>query len=142
MQVRDVMTRDAECIRPEDTLQKAAQKMKALDCGCLPVCDNNRLTGMITDRDIIIRSVAEGRDPATQRTREVMTPKVIACTEDQDVAEAAQLMRENQIRRLPVLGQDRQIVGIVSLGDLALEAHDEHLVGSTLEGVSEPGQPW
>ena len=141
MRVSEVMTRDAECIGPDATLQQAAEKMKSLDVGSLPVCDNDRLAGMLTDRDITVRSVSDGHDPRTDRVRDAMTPKVISCSEDQDIAEAAKLMKENQIRRLPVLNRAKRLVGIVSLGDLAAETHDEQLAGSTLEAVSEPSQP-
>jgi len=141
MQVSEVMTRDAECIGPDATLQQAAEKMKSLDVGSLPVCDNDRLAGMLTDRDITVRSVSDGHDPRTARVRDAMTPKVIHCCEDEDVTEVAKLMKENQIRRLPVLNRNKRLVGIVSLGDLAVETNDEQLAGSTLEGVSEPSRP-
>ena len=141
MRVSEVMTRGVECVGPDATLQEAAAKMKSLDVGPLPVCDNDRLVGMVTDRDITVRSVSDGHNPRTDRVRDAMTPKVIYCSEDQDIAEAAKLMKENRIRRLPVLNRDKRLVGIVSLGDLAVETHDEQLAGSTLEAVSEPGQP-
>ena len=117
MQVKDVMTRGAECVRPEATLQEAAQKMKSLDVGPLPVCDNDRLAGMLTDRDIVVRAVAEGKDPRTAKVREAMTPEVVYCSEDDDVADVARLMNEKQVRRLPVLDCNRRLVGIVSLCD-------------------------
>ena len=139
MQVSKVMTRDAECVRPDTTLQEAARKMRDLDVGPLPVCgDNDRLVGMITDRDITVRAVAEARDPRTTTVQDVMTPDVVYCFEDQDVQEAARLMRENQVRRLVVLNRDKRLVGIVSLGDLAVETGDEKLAGRTLEHVSLP----
>jgi CBS domain-containing protein len=112
--------------------------MKGLDVGALPVCDHDRLAGMITDRDIVLRALAEGRDPKTTRVREAMTEGVTYCFEDDDVAEAARLMREKQIRRLIVLNRDKRLAGIVSLGDLAVETHDSHLAGHTLEEVSQP----
>ncbi len=139
MQVQQVMTRDAECISPEATLTEAARRMRELDVGALPVCDNDRLVGMVTDRDIAVRSVAEGHDPRVHRVREAMTPQLFSCREDEDVTAVARLMKEKQIRRIPVLNRDKRLVGIVSLGDLAVEVHDEHLVGSTLETISEPG---
>src|SRR5688500_13378118 len=114
MRVSDVMTRGAECVGPDATLQEAASRMKALDVGSLPVCDNDRITGMVTDRDITIRAVAEGKDPRTARVREVMTPGVHYCFEDQDVAEAARIMKAQQVRRLPVLSRDKRLVGLVS----------------------------
>jgi len=139
MQVKDVMTRGAQCVGPDDTLQQAARKMKDLDVGPLPVCDHDKLAGMLTDRDIVVRAVAEGRDPATTRVRDVMTPGVCACFEEDDIGEAAKLMREKQIRRLVVLNRDKRVAGIVSLGDLATETQDERLAGRTLEHVSRPG---
>jgi CBS domain-containing protein len=142
MRVTDVMTRGVECVRPGVSLQEAARKMRDLDIGPLPVCgDGNRLVGMLTDRDITVRAVADGLDPKTARVQDVMTPDIIYVTEDQDVTEAARLMREHQIRRLVVLDNDKRLVGIVSLGDLAVDTHDEELAGATLEAVSEPAEP-
>jgi len=138
MQVSDVMTRNAECARPDDTLQQAARKMRDLDVGALPVCGNDeRLAGMITDRDITIRAVAEGWDARGKRVGDILTEGISWCFEDQDVEEAARMMRERQIRRLVVLNRDKRLVGIVSLGDLAVETGDQHLAGRTLERVSE-----
>jgi CBS domain-containing protein len=139
MHVKEIMTRGVECTRPEATLQETAEKMRDLDIGPMPVCgDNDRLLGMITDRDIAVRSVAEGQDPRNTRVKDIMTPHVVWCFEDQDVKEAARLMKENQVRRLLVLNRDKRLVGIVSLGDLAIETGDDKLAGSTLEAVSEP----
>jgi CBS domain-containing protein len=139
MQVKSVMTRGAECIGPASSLQEAARKMKDLDVGVLPVCgDNDRLAGMITDRDITVRAVAAARDPRTTTVKDVMSLEVVYCFEDDDVQEAARLMKEHQIRRLVVLNGDKRLVGVVSLGDLAVETGDEHLAGSTLEKVSLP----
>lgn len=138
MQVKDVMTRGAECVRPDATLQEAAQKMKSLDVGPLPVCDNDRLVGMLTDRDITVRAIAEGKDPRATQVRDAMTAGISYCFEDDDVANAAGLMKEKQIRRLVVLNRDKRLAGIVSLGDLAVETGDEHLAGETLERVSQP----
>src|SRR5690242_2022236 len=98
MWIRDIMTRDVECVGPDDTLQEAALKMKELDVGPMPVCDHDRIAGMLTDRDITIRAVAEGRDPRSTRVRDVMTRDVVACCEDDAVEEAARLMQERQIR--------------------------------------------
>src|SRR3954468_16285117 len=142
MQVKEVMTRGAECTRPSATLQEAARKMRDLDVGPLPVCgDNDRLVGMLTDRDITVRAVAEGQDPKTARVEDVMTPDVTYCFEDQDVAEAARLMEEKQIRRLVVLNRDKRLVGIVSLGDLAVKTGDKEVSGAALGQVSEPAEP-
>jgi CBS domain-containing protein len=139
MLVRDVMTEGAECVRLSTSLQQAARRMKALDVGPLPVCgDRDRLLGMVTDRDIIVRGVAAGCDPRTTAVKEVMTPDVVYCFEDQDVQEAARLMQEHQIRRLVVLNRDKRLTGIVSLGDLAVETGDARLAGKTVEQVSMP----
>jgi CBS domain-containing protein len=145
MWVREVMTPHVEVIHPDATLREAAQKMQSLDVGPIPVCDGDRLQGMLTDRDITVRATAEGRDPNSTRVRDVMTPDVGYCFEDQDVQDAARLMEERQLRRLVVLNRDKRLVGIVSLGDLAVQTDDEELGGEelseTLSGVSMPSQP-
>ena len=142
MQVNEVMTRGVACVRPNDTIAAAAQKMKDLDVGVLPVCgDHDRLVGMITDRDITTRATAGCCDPGGTCVRDAMTPHIVYVFEDQDVKEAARLMEENQIRRLVVLNRDLRLVGIISLGDLAVKTRDEGLSGETLEQVSEPAQP-
>jgi CBS domain-containing protein len=141
MQVREVMTRGAECTLPDATVREAAVRMQTLDVGSLPVCENDRLVGMITDRDLTIRTTAAGADPNDARVRDAMTPQIYYCFEDQDVAEAARMMKEKQVRRLPVLSREKRMVGIVSLGDLAVETHDDLLAGNTLEAVSEPAEP-
>ncbi len=141
MHVSDVMTRGAECIRPEATLQEAAERMKKLDVGSLPVCENDRLVGMLTDRDMVLRAVAEGQDPKSARVDSAMTPNLVYCFEDQDVADAARIMKDQQIRRLVVLNRDKRLCGIVSLGDLAVDTGDQKLAGETLERISEPASP-
>jgi CBS domain-containing protein len=141
MKVKDVMTKGAECVTPSTSLQEAARKMKNLDVGPLPVCEGDHLVGMITDRDITVRATAEALPPRLGQVRDVMTPDVVYCFEDQDVQEAARLMQEHQIRRLVVLNRDKWLAGIVSLGDLAVETGDEKLAGETLEQVSEPASP-
>jgi len=136
------MTRGVECVRPDDNIAAAAQKMKDLDVGALPVCgDDDRLKGMITDRDITVRATADCCDAGGTCVREVMTPNIVYVIEDQDVTEAARLMKEKQIRRLAVLNRDKRLVGIVSLGDLALDSRDDELTGATLEAISEPAAP-
>src|SRR5205814_10585128 len=127
---------------PNATLQQAAAKMKSLDIGPLPVWDdNNRLVGLLTDRDVTVRATAEGEDPTAVCVSVVMTPEIFYCFEDQLVGEAAHLMEEQQVRRLVILNRDKRLVGIVSLGDLAVETGDEQLAGNTLEAVSEPNRP-
>jgi len=141
MQLKDVMTRDIEVVHPNATLEEAAAKMDTLDVGPLPVCDGNRLVGMVTDRDITVRATAAGKDPRTTKVREVMTDNVVYCFDDDDTNEAARLMEEQQIRRLVVLDRDKQLVGIVSLGDLAVATQDDQLSGEVLERISEPAEP-
>jgi len=139
MLVKDVMTTRPECVGPDDTLQRAAERMKARDIGPLPVCDNDRLTGMLTDRDIVVRCVAEGKDPRTAKVRDAMSEGVTYCFEDDDVKEAARLMREKQVRRILVLNRDKRLTGIVSLGDIAVDTGgDKQVTGKTLEAVSRP----
>ena len=139
MQLKDLMSREVEVIHPNATIAEAAQRMEALDVGPLPVCDGERLVGMLTDRDITVRATAAGQDPNTTPVREVMTPDVLYCFEDQDAEEAATLMEDHQIRRLPVLNRDHRLVGIVALGDLALEL-DRETSGEVLEQVSQPAK--
>jgi CBS domain-containing protein len=141
MRVSEVMTRGAECTHPDSTVREAAIRMMALDVGSLPVCENDRLIGMVTDRDVTVRTTAAGADPNDARVRDAMTPDVHFIFDDEDVADAARLMKDKQVRRLPVLSRDKRMVGIVSLGDLAVETQDEQLVGNTLEAVSEPAEP-
>lgn len=141
MLVRDVMTPHAECVSPDDTLQEAARKMRLLDVGPLPVCDHDRVVGIITDRDITVRATAEGLDPKTAKVRQAMTEGIDYCFEDDDIAEAEQLMAERQVRRLPVMSRDKRLVGIVSLGDLATKDNYPDRPGEVLREVSEPAEP-
>ena len=140
MQLKDVMTPGVEVIAPEASIYEAAEKMSHLDVGPLPVCDGERLVGMLTDRDITVRAVAAGRDPRMTQVRDVMTPDVVYGFEDQDVQDAVRLMEQYQIRRLPVLNRSKRLVGIVSLGDLAVHPGNQPLAGEVLEQVSEPGK--
>ena len=139
MQLKDVMTPGVEVIAPEASIYEAAQKMRHRDVGPLPVCDRERLIGMLTDRDITVRAVAAGRDPLTTLVRDVMTPDVVYGFDDQDVQDAARLMAQYQIRRLPVLNRNKQLVGMVALGDLAVHPGTQPVTAEVLEQVSEPG---
>jgi CBS domain-containing protein len=118
------MTLDVEAIRPNDTLRTAAKMMADLDAGILPVGENDRLVGMITDRDITVRAVAEGRDPDKTTVRDTMTDEVRYCFADESPEEVARKMSAWQVRRLPVLSRDKRLVGIVALGDLVIGAED------------------
>ncbi|HLF26709.1 MAG TPA: CBS domain-containing protein [Anaerolineae bacterium] len=141
MELKQIMTRDVAVVRPNAPVREAAEKMKTLDIGALPVCTGRRMVGMLTDRDITLRVVAEGRDPMNTRAEAVMTPDVTYCFEDQDVAEAAALMAEQQIRRLPIINRDKELVGILSLGDLAVDTNQAMLAGDVLEDISQPAKP-
>ena len=138
MQVKDVMTRNVEVVAPGDTLEQAARKMQELDVGPMPVCEGNRVVGMLTDRDITVRATAAGCDPKSTLVADVMTQEVIACREDDDVRDAARLMEEKQVRRILVLSREGDLRGIVSLGDLATTAPHQARSGDVLEQVSQP----
>lgn len=135
--IREIETANPEVTRPDSSLMEAARRMRELDVGALPVCEGQRLIGMVTDRDITIRGTAAGCDPRNTPVRDIMTQEVICCFEDQEVQDAARVMEERQIRRLPILDQNHRLVGMVSLGDLALRTTDGLLVAEVLERVSE-----
>ena len=138
MRVSEVMSRNVEVARPQDSIQSVARRMAEIDVGSLPVCDGERLQGMITDRDIVVRALAEGRSFETP-VSEVMTAEVEYVRADDDVKAAAEKMADSQIRRLPVLDDDRRLVGIVALGDLAGQVKDK-TAGQTLEDICEPNR--
>jgi CBS domain-containing protein len=121
--IRDVMSKDFKFVTPETSVQEAAQKMRDLDFGFLPVGENDKLIGMITDRDIVIRSSAKGQNPSSTPVRDVMTAKTYYCYDDQSVEEICDNMSEIKVRRLPVVNRDKRLVGVVSLGDVAQAAH-------------------
>jgi CBS domain-containing protein len=132
------MTRDVRLIKPDQSIREAARAMAELDIGVLPVEENDRLVGMITDRDITVRAVAQGLGPDTP-VREVMSPEVKYCFEDQSIDEVTESMGENRIRRLPVLNRDKRLVGILSLGDLAIDETAQDEAGEALGRISRPG---
>ena len=138
MLIKEIMTTDVEVIEPESSINEAAKKMRSLDVGSLPVCDGRRLLGIVTDRDITIRATAEARNPDNTPVRDCMSPEVAYCFEDQDVQDAERLMEEKQIRRLPVLTRDKQLAGIVALGDLATKTGDVEQIGRAVREISEP----
>jgi CBS domain-containing protein len=137
MRIAEVMTRDVRVARPDQTIQGVARMMADVDAGVIPVSEGDRLVGMITDRDIAIRAVAEGRGPQTT-VREVMSPEVKYCFEDEDTEHVAQNMAEIQVRRLPVVNRDKRLVGIVALGDLAV-MEGSRIAGEAVSGISQPG---
>ncbi|KXF78453.1 inosine-5-monophosphate dehydrogenase [Paramesorhizobium deserti] len=136
MQVQEIMTHGADVIDPNTTIRDAARRMRADNVGALPVGENDRLVGMVTDRDIAMRAVAEDRPAGNTSVREVMSEHVYYCFEDQDVDEVAEYMAEHQVRRLPILNRNKRLVGIVSLADFARSGMDA--VKAALSGISQP----
>jgi CBS domain-containing protein len=136
--VADVMSKDVKLASPDDTVQQAARLMAEEDTGALPVGENDRLLGMVTDRDLAVRAVAAGKDPAKTKLREVMSGEPRYVFEDEPVERAAASMAEQQVRRLAVLNRDKRLVGVLSLGDLTREAVGG-AAGDALTGVSRPG---
>jgi CBS domain-containing protein len=137
--IADIMTTDVQVVGPDDTLQRAAQLMDQLNVGSLPVCDGKHLLGMVTDRDITIRGTAMNLAPDHARVSAVMTTEVEFCTDDQDAQEVLLLMGKAQVRRLPVINVDRQLVGIVALGDLATRQPGP--VDEAVSAISTPSEP-
>ena len=137
MKISEVMTRSVETVSPDQTAKEAASFMLRAEAGSIPVCENDRVIGMITDRDIAVRGVAEGLGPDA-RVRDLMSKGVVCAHEDDDLDEVARRMSNEQVRRLPVLDSNERLVGIVSLGDLSRET-DGETAHHALEGVSAPG---
>lgn len=139
MKTAEIMTPRIAYAGEEDTLMSATQKMRDIDVGVLPVKDgNDQLAGVLTDRDIVVRAVAQGKLPAATQVREVMTPGAISCGAAQEVEEALEIMKQEQIRRLIVLDGNHIAVGIVALGDLARKVPDKQLAGRAVEEISKP----
>lgn len=141
MKIHEIMTREPRCVRPTDSLAQAALVLRDLDVGSVLVCENDRIVGILTDRDISIRAVAEGRDPHRTPVRDVMSTDVSFVFDTDDIQAAVEHFERDQVRRLPVLSSaDKRLVGIVSLGDLAVDA-DARLGGEVLREVSTPAHP-
>lgn len=133
----DVMNPDVHVISPEATLKEAAMQMRDGDFGMMPVGENDRMIGAISDRDIAVRAIAEGKPPTT-KVREVMSDGIVWAYESDSLESAARIMSDHQIRRLPVVNADKRLVGIVALGDFAVESTDIEAVGATLSEISMP----
>jgi CBS domain-containing protein len=138
MKIREFMSRDVRTISPDRSIRDAAQVMSAMDLGALPVGEDDRLVGMITDRDIAVRAIAEGRD-CDSPIRDIMSPEVMYCFDDEDAAHVSANMGEIQVRRLPVLDRNKRLVGIVSLGDLACNGTAPKHLSKALNGISRQG---
>ncbi|MDQ3060205.1 MAG: CBS domain-containing protein [Pseudomonadota bacterium] len=140
--VSQIMTRGVRSMRASDNIVAAAQAMEELNVGVIPVCDGDRLIGMVTDRDIIVRGVAQERDAKTTRLADVMSTNVRTVHEDEDVQDVLSEMADSQIRRIPVVDDDERLIGIVSLGDIAAKnSGNESDVAMSLEGISSPAEP-
>ena len=140
MKIREMMTKETRSVSPDTPVIEVAGLMRLHDIGVVPVLDGQKVVGMLTDRDIVIQVVADGDDPRTTTVGEVMSNGSISVFDDQDVDEAVELMQKYQVRRLPVLDRASKLVGIVSLGDIAVDVH-AGLSGKVLKDVSEPAVP-
>lgn len=137
MTLKDVMTRDVDVLEPRATIGEAAKLMRESDIGAIPVCDGSSIQGVVTDRDMVTRGIAQGLD-ANSPIEKVMTTKVEWLFEDHDLVKAAELMQQKQIRRIVVVDRNKKLVGMLSLGDVARSLGDQNVKGQTLEAVSEP----
>ena len=137
MKVRECMSHDVQVANPRQTIAEAARMMAECDAGVLPVGESDRLVGMITDRDIVIRAVAKNLGPATAIRDAMSNDQVLYCFEDDDVADVAENLAEQQVRRLPVLNRDKRLVGIISIGDIAKAT--ERKAGEAVAGITRPG---
>jgi len=140
-QICDVMTRDVKVLAPSDSIRRAAECMDEMNIGVVPVCDGERVIGMVTDRDIAVRAVAAGKSADSTPVSDVMSEHVRWCYDDQSIDEVMEEMCDSQIRRLPVIDHQRHLVGIVSLGDVATRGSDQRRVGETLKDISTPSEP-
>lgn len=137
MRIRDIMTKDVATLRSDDTIERAARLMKQYDVGSIPVCTDDKIIGIITDRDIAVRSVAPGQ-VSEQRVGDVMSTNLVIGNPDMDVQDAASIMSDRQIRRLPIV-ENSSLVGIVSLGDISLESSTRGSAEEALKNISKPG---
>ncbi|HYR82553.1 MAG TPA: CBS domain-containing protein [Terriglobia bacterium] len=135
MKVSEIMSTSVECVSPDTGIKDIALKMKSLDVGFIPICENDRLVGTVTDRDIVLRGVAAGRDLNTTKARELMTKDIVWCFEDEDVKAVAKKMREKEVRRMLILNRDKRLVGVVSIGDVSQV--EEKVSGQTLHEITE-----
>ena len=135
MKVKDMMHRGAEFVAPNATLQQIAKKMRDFDVGAIPVCDKGKPVGIVTDRDLAIRALANGKDPAKVEAREVMSQNVVFCRDSEEAEDALRIMEDNQVRRLPVLDEGDKLIGMVSLGDIS-HALSQEMTGEVTRAVS------
>jgi CBS domain-containing protein len=140
LKIKEIMTDQIACVQPQTSVVETAQLMQKHDVGAIPVCEGEKVLGIVTDRDIVVRNVAHGKDPSLTPVRDIMTTSVKSITPEMSLSQAASMMAEQQIRRLPVVENDR-LVGMVSLGDLATKANTDMELGRTLGEISYPSQP-
>jgi CBS domain-containing protein len=138
LKVREIMSKDVASLRSDDSIERAAQLMKQYNCGSIPVCTQDKLIGIVTDRDIAVRSVASGNDVSEQRVQDIMTDNVVFGSPEMEVVDAARLMSDRQIRRLPIV-ENNSLIGIVALGDISLEPNYQDSAEDALKNISEPG---
>jgi len=135
MKIREIMTTNVECVSPDTGIQELADKMKTLDVGFVPICENDRLAGTVTDRDIVVRGLASGQNINTIKAKDIMTKDVVWCFEGQDIKDVAKRMREKDVRRMLILNQNKRLVGVVSIGDISKVEEKE--TGKTLKDITE-----
>jgi CBS domain-containing protein len=138
MLIKEIMSEKPICLSPDTSLKDAAKEMEKIDAGFIPVEENGQIIGIVTDRDIAIRAVSDGQDPNSTTVKEIMSTEVISCLEDDDIKKAADMMRQKQIRRLIVLNKNKELVGILSLGDIVTNSEDIQLSGKLIKDISEP----
>lgn len=138
MKVKEIMTKDVACLNSDDSVERAAQLMKQYDVGSIPVCQQNKVIGIVTDRDIALRSIAEGKDTKRQKVQEIMSSNPVVGNPDMDVEDAARIMSQKQIRRLPIV-DNNSLVGIVALGDISVEPSEQDTAEEALKNISKPG---
>ncbi|MBK9293270.1 MAG: CBS domain-containing protein [Oligoflexia bacterium] len=136
MLLKEIMTKDVECLWPQATLKEAAKRMKEFKIGSIIITKEGNPIGIITDRDIVVRALAHGADVNSERVENIMSTPLAFCYEDQTMEEAAELMEAKGIRRLPILGRDRKLVGLVSISDVAVDGNNKKLTGRVLETIS------
>lgn len=138
MRVREIMSKDIASLRSDDSVERAAQLMKQYNCGSIPVCTDDKIIGIVTDRDIAVRSVASGEDITEQRVGDIMTENVVFGSPEMEVSDAARLMSDRQIRRLPIV-ENNSLIGIVALGDISLDPNYQDSAEEALKDISRPG---
>jgi CBS domain-containing protein len=137
MKVKDLMSKNVAAVSPDTSLEEVARMMKEMNIGSVPVCNSGRVVGIVTDRDIIVRELAMGKNPVTTRVEDVMTYGISTASPDMDIHDAAQLMSDKQVRRLPVVENER-LVGMIAIGDMAVRSKLEDDAGEALSDISKP----